>query len=524
MDVKRRYYVILTSVVITALLNICIYFTFRFFVFFAEGYSFLDRIFAIFLLVGELFFFIHGIGYSINVIKASRRYREEFDSQHYFLNVKEPKVAVFITAYNEDADTLENTISACTLMNYGNKQIYLLDDSMKPELKRTSAALAEKYGIRYVHRENRRGFKAGAINDMLTRLDAKYLLILDADQRPSYNFLNEIIPIAEENPKMAFVQTPQYYVNRESSKVSNAAFSQQSVFYANVSEGKSVSNAMFACGTNIVLRVSALKDAGGFDEESVTEDFATSFKLHAKGYGSYYYNNVFVEGDGPVSIAGYYMQQMRWAYGTIGVLKKILKEFYKHPRRLTSVQWWEYFLSGTWYFVGWAFFLMMICPVAFLLFEIRPLLTEPYAYAVAYIPYLLFSSLQFFVSMSMRGFRAKYQWFGQALTYLTFPIYMLAAIYALLGKKIPFAVTPKGGSGKSSLKYFWPQIAMMLIIFFAITVGIWKSVQQFDAALLINILWSVYYLILLSTFLYFRGDIKEPSLYYVDMFEEFVKG
>ena len=89
MDVKRRGYVILTSVVITALLCICIYLTFRFFVFFADGYSLLDHIFAICLLIGELFFFIHGIGYSINVIKASRRYREEFDSQHYFLNVKQ---------------------------------------------------------------------------------------------------------------------------------------------------------------------------------------------------------------------------------------------------------------------------------------------------------------------------------------------------------------------------------------------------------------------------------------------------
>jgi cellulose synthase (UDP-forming) len=95
---------------------------------------------------------------------------------------------------------------------------------------------------------------------------------------------------------MAFVQTPQYYVNRDSSKVSKTAFSQQSTFYTNVSEGKSVSNAMFACGTNIVLRVSALRDVGGFDEESVTEDFATSFKLHVRGYSSYYYNNVFVEG------------------------------------------------------------------------------------------------------------------------------------------------------------------------------------------------------------------------------------
>jgi cellulose synthase (UDP-forming) len=217
------------------------------------------------------------------------------------------------------------------------------------------------------------------------------------------------------------------------------------------------------------------------------------------------------------------MQQMRWAYGTIGIFKKLLKELFRHPRRLTPVQWWEYFLSGTWYFVGWAFFFMMLCPIAYLLFEIRPLLAEPYMYAVAYLPYLLFSSLQFFVSMSMRGFSAKDQWLGQILTYLTFPIYMLAATYALINKKIPFVVTPKGGSGKYSLTCFWPQIAMMLIIFFSVAVGIWKFVQQFDVAIIINILWSFYYLILLSMFLYFRRDAEEPSLYYVDMFEEFVR-
>ncbi len=522
---NRRSYIILMSLVVIALLSICIYFTFRFFVFFEAEYSITDRIFAIFLLLGELFFFIHGIGYSLDVMKASRKYGEDFDSQHYFLKLmKEPKVAVFITAFNEDADTLENTISACTLMDYSNKQIYLLDDSTNSEQRESSDALASKYGIKYVHRENRRGYKAGAINDLLKEIDAKYLLILDADQRPSYNFLREIVPIMEETPELAFVQTPQYYVNRESSSVANAASSQQSAFYANICEGKSVSNAMFACGTNLILRVSALNEVEGFDEESVTEDFATSFKLHMQGYRSYYYNNVFVEGDGPESIPGYYMQQMRWAYGTIGVLKRIVKTFFRQPRRLTAIQWWEYFLSGTWYFVGWAFFVMMICPIAYLLFGIRPLLVEPYAYLLAYLPYLIFTSFQFFISMSMRGFPAKEQWFGQILTYLTFPIYMLAAVYALGGKKIPFAVTPKGGGEKTSLLYFWPQLVMMSLIVFSIIVGIWKLVQQLDVAIIINQVWCTYYLILLFMLFYFReGDIKEPAVYYVDMFDEFVK-
>ncbi len=106
-------------------------------------------------------------------------------------------MAVFITAFNEDGGTLEGTISICTLMGYRNKKIYLLDDSSNPELIITAREIADRYGIEYRHRKDRRGYKAGAINEVLKEIDAKYLLVLDADQRPSHNFLNEIVPILE---------------------------------------------------------------------------------------------------------------------------------------------------------------------------------------------------------------------------------------------------------------------------------------------------------------------------------------
>ena len=356
-----------------AILTICIYFFAHFTSLFVAGYSPVDRIFSIILLAAESFFLIQGIGYALNVIKANRSYGEEFDAQHFFLPTTEPKVAVCIAAFNEEPDTLESTLSACTLMNYGNKKIYLLDDSSRTELADDAQMLAEKYGAQYVHRTNRRGFKAGAINDILAQLDAQYLVILDADQRPLHNFLSEIIPFLVADPQLAFVQTPQHYINRTSSRIANEAGSQQDVFYTHISEGKSASNVMFACGTNVVLRLAALQAVGGFDEGSVTEDFSTSIALHYQGYKSYYYNHIFVEGEGPTSIAAYYKQQMRWAYGNTRALGKLSKLFFAHPRRLSVGQWWEYFLSGTWYFVGWAFFLLMLCPIASLLLNVHPL-------------------------------------------------------------------------------------------------------------------------------------------------------
>jgi cellulose synthase/poly-beta-1,6-N-acetylglucosamine synthase-like glycosyltransferase len=328
------------------------------------------------------------------------------------------------------------------------------------------------------------------------------------------------VPILEADPKLAFVQTPQFYINDKINRVAEAAYSQQAVFYTIICEGKSVANAVFACGTNMVMRVSALRDVGGFDEETVTEDLATSFNLHRKGYSSYYYSHVFVEGEGPMNIPGFYKQQMRWAYGNITVLKKVFWMLITDPGSLTPAQWSEYLLSCTWYFVGLAYFILMLCPVAFLLFDIHPFhITDNVAYIFCYLPYLLFSFFQFFVTMYMRGYSAREILLGITTTFLTFPIFMKATFYALLGKKIPFVVTPKVNDGRTPLKYFLPQIAMMILITISVMVGIIKISHQFTMPLLMNILWCLYYLVLIQRFRYFLENSSEVSTYYKDLFE-----
>ena len=507
-----------------AILAICIYFFAHFTSLFVAGYSPVDRIFAIILLAAESFFLIQGIGYALNVIKAHRSYRKDFDAQHFFLPTEEPKVAVCIAAFNETADTLESTLSACTLMNYGNKKVYLLDDSSRVELADDAQMLAEKYGAQYVHRTNRRGFKAGALNDVLAQLDAKYLVLLDADQRPRHDFLSEIIPLLDADPRLAFIQTPQHYDNRTSSRIANPAGSQQDVFYTNISEGKSASNVMFACGTNVVLRLATLQAVGGFDEGSVTEDFATSIKLHSQGYRSYYYHDIFVKGEGPTSIAAYYKQQMRWAYGTTRALGQLLKLFFTHPRRLSVGQWWGYFLSGTWYFVGWAFFLLMLCPIAFLIFDVHPLmLHDAFAYFAFLIPYLIFSTFVFMVSMSLRDYPIKHILLGIIMNNLAFPVYMLAVLYAIIGKEIPFVVTPKTNAYQASLKYYWPHIVMIIILAFAVVFGIYVRIGQLTLPLAMNVVWSLYAIGVLCCFVYLLKETGELSINDVDAFEQFVE-
>ena len=87
------------------------------------------------------------------------------------------------------------------------------------------------------------------------------------------------------DPRVAFVQTPQYYANHGANRLAGAAWSQQALFFGPIARGKDAHRSMFCCGTNVVFRRAALDDVGGFPQGSLTEDFALSVDLHERRLG-----------------------------------------------------------------------------------------------------------------------------------------------------------------------------------------------------------------------------------------------
>ena len=486
---------------------LCIYAVFRGASLFNPGYRWFDHVFAVLLLMAEFFLLFHGIGYLLATFKATKRYK--LTKTRIFAPLSEPPVAVIIASFNESPDTLEDTIISVTNLDYASKMVYLLDDSTKEDLRKGAEALAAKYGCIYVHREHRRGYKAGAINDLLRHLEQKYMVIFDADQKPTYDFLKVIIPFLEEDDKLALVQTPQFYSNIKYSTVAFGAAHQQAVFYEYICEGKSASGAMFCCGTNVVLRTEALRSVGGFDETSVTEDFATSVRLHIKGWKTLYYNHVFVHGLGPETLAGYFTQQTRWAMGTLSVFKRIIAQFLRHPRALPISYWWEYSLSGSYYFIGWAWFIFILSPIVFTLFGVRPLIADPLLYLAAFAPYFGFSLYNFYLSMVKRGYHVRDIIKGQALGFISFWVLMKAAVAAMLGRKRAFGVTPKGDGGKFPWRYLTLHLILLALSAVAVIMGLYKTVVAVEPAFLVNVFWALYHVVLLSSVLYFKRAFTE---------------
>jgi cellulose synthase (UDP-forming) len=499
---------LINSMIVTALIAIMVYVVTRAVLVGAAKYSGIDMITSWLLIAGEFFIILHGIGYTLNIVRAYKYRKVEDDGEriaHSELS-DEPWVAVLVAARHEPREVLQETFTALINLNYKNKRIYFLDDSSEERYKKEAEGLCAELGIELFRRKVRHGAKAGIINDRLEGLREKYIAIFDADQTPMPDFMKRVVPLLQADTSLAFVQTPQFYTNIDESRVARAAAFQQAVFYEYICEGKSSQDAMFCCGTNIIFRRTALVGAGGMDESTVTEDFATSLKLHREKWRSLYYDHVNAFGMGPVNLSGYFQQQFRWANGTIDVLKRVIKGVFADPKSLNARQWWEYLLSGSYYLIGLAYLMLMAFPILYLLFEVPSFFAKPEVYFLAFLPYFLLSMSVFYFILKERNYSGRDLFLGQLLGSITFSVYVRAAFSALTGRKTGFGITSKTKSAAIPYKLLWPQISLMGLNYIALVWGINRFIYERQPAVIINCFWAFFHCALLSSLFYFNEE------------------
>lgn len=518
------------------------YLAFRIVFFLFADYLWYEKIFAFMLLFAEVFVLTHTLGYFSNIFIVKRdAFKEEPDLEleldHY------PSIAIVVASYKEPISVLRETLTCFYNISYPNKYLYFLDDTRyelpwdtpenKQKYRKDIEELCQWFEVN-LFRANWHGAKAGMLNDFLQFLAGnsrpdfefhpyqkkissktekeKYLIIFDADMNAVPDFAINFIKILESNPKLAFIQTPQYYTNFETNRVARAAGVQQAIFYEYICEGKSLKNAMFCCGTNVVFRIEALMDVEGFDEISVTEDFVTSVKLHKKGWHSRYVNKNLAFGMGPEDLGAFFKQQFRWATGTIGVLRELPKMMWNNFRQFTPAQWWEYMLASTHYLVGWVLFIMVISPIFYLVFDTPSYFSTPEMYILAYTPYIMFTCFLFFWTIMEKNYHFSDLISALLINITTFPVFMKASIFGLMGIKTSFGITPKGGANILSFKSLIPQLATAILCIFAIAWGFQRLYYEREPfyALLTNIFWASFNLITLSYFLYLNHSEETP--------------
>lgn len=527
---------LLAGVVVLTILAVFAYLIVRTLLFFSAPYPWHEKIVAFMLLMAECFILTHGFGYFLNLLHIIRHPRESGTGRWEISKLTSyPPVAIIVSSYREPIDVVEDTLTCFYNLTYSNKHLYFLDDTrydlpgqneeQMQAYRKAVEDMCRRIGVN-LFRRKWHGAKAGMINDFLNFLEGrhregftlypfadraskgkeKYIIVFDADMNPFPDFVEQLVAIMETNPELAFVQTPQYYSNFEQNRVARAAGLQQAVFYEYICEGKSLQDAMFCCGTNVIFRRQALVDVGGFDESSVTEDFATSLKFHGKGWGSAYLNRVCAFGMGPEDLGGYFKQQFRWALGTVGLFRTILHGFIRNPRQLTPARWWEYFLSGTHYFIGWAFFTLVLCPILYLFFNVPAFFAKPDVYFLFFTPYLVLSLAVFLGTLHQRGYGFGDLFQGIVLNAITFPVFMKASLLAMIGVRGTFGITPKGRSLSLPMTGLLPQIIAAAACLAAVVWGIHRLYYERDpvSAIIVNCIWCLYHFTILAAVFYFN--------------------
>ncbi|PIR74574.1 MAG: hypothetical protein COU35_01705 [Candidatus Magasanikbacteria bacterium CG10_big_fil_rev_8_21_14_0_10_47_10] len=460
-----------------------------------------NTVFIIVFWISEMFLVFHSLGYFFTLLVSTFGYRRPY--VEYALK-DEAAVTILIAAHDEPIKILRKTIIACKYVDYYNYKVVLLDSCTTEESCSQTTELAKDMGIEHFHvPQPRHGAKAGAINEYLAHATTPYIIILDADYRPSRNFVKLLVPQMEDHPDVAFIQTPQFYGNLSNSLISRAAQLQQSIFYEFICEGKSVNGGMFMCGTNLIVRTEALRAVGGFDENSITEDFSTSLTLIKNGWEGRYYDYTTAFGDGPLNMQQFFSQQYRWARGTLGVFMHNLIPILSPFSSLRFRQRYEYFLSGTYYFIGIVWMLFILFPVFYIFFKVPAYFADPFLYVLSYGPYFVFSFALFIHSIVSRRYHFLDWLKSQSLVLITVPVYFRGSVDALLNRKADFTTTQKDVEIDTvDWMRILPQYSLILLVIASVLWGMMDLLLNgFEPSLAINVFWSAYHAFLLTYFL-----------------------
>jgi cellulose synthase (UDP-forming) len=391
-------------------------------------------------------------------------------------------VDVFIPRYDEPAEVVELTVAAAAGLRGDDVRVWLLDDGDSDEME----ALARRHGARYLRRPVHDHAKAGNINYALARSDAEFVAIIDCDHVVDPRFLDSTLGHFEQDERLAFVQTPQYYANGDRPGIAGAAWAQQTLFFGAIARGKDGLGATFCCGTNVVFRRAALDEAGGFPVHSITEDFELTIDLHERGWHTAYLPHVLAAGLGPEDMGSYVTQQLRWARGCLSALPRIVRA--KLGFKLKA----QYLLSGLYWATGWTVLVYMLFPTITILTGAQPLahLTAP-EFLLHFLPYFLVA----LTTAALAGGGA-YTFGALAVSAACFWLHILASMLTVLRRPGSFKVTPKVGVTGPQPRAVWPTLAAIGGLTLVIVYGL---SQHRNAATLNNVAFALFHITVLLT-------------------------
>ncbi len=241
-----------------------------------------------------------------------------------------PKVTVQLPMFNE-MYVAERIIETVAQMDYPREkfQIQVLDDSTdetKDIIANKCAEVAARgINIQHVHRVDRTGYKAGALDAAMDKVEGEFIAIFDADFVPSQDFLLRTIPYFNTD-NVGVVQTRWGHLNKDYSLLTELQAFGLNGHFAIEQGGRNASGHYINFnGTAGVWRRSTIDDAGGWEHDTITEDLDLSYRAQMKGWRFVYLEEVESPAELPITMSALKSQQHRWMKGGAEVFIKMWK-------------------------------------------------------------------------------------------------------------------------------------------------------------------------------------------------------
>ncbi len=362
-----------------------------------------------------------------------------------------PFVTVQLPIYNEWY-VVERLIESAAALDYPQEllEIQVLDDSTDD----TALLVAEKVkqlqgrgvDVVHIHRENRTGFKAGALANGLEKSKGEYLAIFDADFLPQPDFLKKVLPHFDHE-KVAFVQARWGHLNRNYSLLTQLqSFSLDAHFAIDQLARANTDYVFNFNGTAGIWRKSAVVDAGGWKADTLTEDMDLSYRAFLRGWSARYAGEVEVPAELPVSFTAYRRQQYRWARGSLECAIRYIPVIWNSDFSLARK------FQATLHLTGYAlhlltFVLILFYPLLLLFATKFPTLLAPVGIGLV-MNFLVFAPAMYFI-VAQQLLRRR--WFMSLPLIFLMSIFssgmilntLRAALQILQKRVIPFERTPK---------------------------------------------------------------------------------
>lgn len=380
-------------------------------------------------------------------------------------------VDVVIATYDESPEVLEATFVGCSFVR-GNVLVWVLDDGRREWVQ----AMAEDFGFKYVTRPDNLHAKAGNINHALPSLRGELLLILDADHVPDPSIVEAMTGYFID-PRVAVVQSPHFFRNRDSAAHSDLENHEQGLFFEVIEPARERLDAAFWAGSGALVRTEALNSIGGLPIRTITEDLESTLALQRAGWKTRYHHEHLLQGLAPQNLAGYVIQRQRWAIGTLNVLfgpnSPIFRSGFKIRTRLA------YLSNLSYYLMPFQHLIFVGTLVTMLWTGWLPVGTIPIALIGAW-----FVSTTITVNAAYglsRGYQKPFE--GNVYAWAISSRFLIAWWSLITRKKVAFAVTPKDGTdegGVTALRLLRFPLSCLIIVAVSITVRI--GVQLYGQA------------------------------------------